>query len=93
MKRFSAEPSDTIRVTARDVTHQTTGAVTSGLTGNVKLYDASNDLLGTYGIVSNSDDDWYVDITAPATLGLYRLEMVLIVGTAQRTLDAELRVV
>jgi hypothetical protein len=93
MKRFTAEPSDTLRMTAKDVEHATTGPVTAGLTGNVKLYDASNALLSTSSITANSGDDWYVDITAPATAGLYRMVMLLVVGTAQRTLEAELRVV
>lgn len=94
MKRFSAEPGDTLRMVAEGVKRSLTDEpVTTGLTGSLKLYDAANTLLSTSAISLNIDNDWYVDITAPATVGLYRIEMVLTVGTAQRTLEGELRVV
>ena len=92
MKRFNIAASDTVRFTARDVTHATTGPVTSGLTGNVTIYNAANALVGTYAIASNNGDDWYVDVPTPAAAGLYRMVMLLIVSGAQRTLEAELRV-
>jgi hypothetical protein len=93
MKRFTAQPGDTVRMTAQDVAHATAGPVTSGLTGTLTLYDADDAVVDTETISANDGDDWYVDITAPATAGLYRMAMVLTVGSAQRTLEAELRVV
>ena len=70
MKRFNAAPGDTIRMTAKDVEHATTGPVTSGLTGTVTLYNAADGVVGTYPIAGNAGDDWYVDVPIPGTAGI-----------------------
>lgn len=92
MKRFNAEPGDTVTMTANDVTHVRTGPITSGLSGMMTLYDAADTIVDTFPMSGNVDDDWYVEIDAPATAGLYRMSLVMVVGSAQRTLEAELRV-
>lgn len=57
---------ETIRCTARDLTHSDSGSVTSGATGTMKLYDAGGAEVAS-GSVSNggSGDDWFADLTAP----------------------------
>lgn len=93
MKRQNAKPGDSVTVKAKDVKDDLDVPVTAGLTGNLKVYDAADVLLSTTSITANSGDDWLARTTAPATVGLYRLELTVVVGSAQRTLEAELRVI
>ena len=85
--------NDTIRVYLRDVTHIDDGAVTSGLGGTVEIQDWADPetVADSEPIVSHSDDDWYVDFTAPAN-GHYRIVAEFTAGGAARTLAKELTV-
>lgn len=64
MRHFKA--GSTIRVTAKDLTHSESGAVDTGATGTIKLYDADGLLVDSQTPTNGgSGDDWHVDFTAP----------------------------
>lgn len=72
---------ETVRITAKDLTHATSGPVTVGATVAVTLYDLDGTVLST-GNAAADGDDWYRDITAPATAGQYRVGIVATVSGA-----------
>lgn len=92
-----ATPGDAIRITARDVTlldaDSVPRPVTTGLTGAVTLleWESGTVAVGPTAIITNTNDDWYVDVTAPAA-GRYRIVVVIEANAAQRTLAGELKV-
>lgn len=92
-----AAPGDTIRITAEDVSlldgTLTRQPVTSGLTGTMTLVDweSGATIAGPTDILSNVNDDWYADFTAPAA-GRYRIVAIIQASGAQRTLAGELKV-
>lgn len=92
-----AAPGDAIRISARDVTQLDADSVarpvTEGLTGTVTLreWESGEATVGPTAITTNTDDDWYVDMTAPAA-GRYRIVVVITANEAQRTLAGELKV-
>ncbi len=84
---MAVAPGDTLRITAKDVSHATTGSVTTGLVGTARIerYETGVVLAGPAALVA-SGDDWYADLIAPATVGIYQIVVVLTVGGATRTL-------
>lgn len=92
-----AAPGDAIRISARDVklldADSVARPVTEGLTGAVTLleWESGTVVVGPSAITSNTEDDWYVDLTAP-TAGRYRIVVVIEANAAQRTLAGELKV-
>lgn len=93
-----AAAGDAIRVRLTDVTRLDADSVaqpvTTGLTGTVSLenWDDEDDIaLVATAIVLHSNDDWYLDITAPGA-GHYRVVAVISVSGGQRTLHGELKV-
>lgn len=94
---YIATPGDTIRITAENVSlldgTLTRQPVTSGLTGTIALqaWGSGAVVVGPIAITAHSSDDWYADVTAPAS-GHYRIVAVLQAFGAQRTLAGELKV-
>lgn len=92
-----ASPADRLRFTAQDVallgSTNVAAPVTTGLTGTVTLRDWDSNAIvqGPTDIVLHHEDDWYVDVDAPA-VGRYRVEVIIQAGGAQRTLRGELKV-
>lgn len=57
---------ETVRVTARDLTHSDSGPVLSGATVTVALYDPDGTLVQSQNTsTAGSGDDWWLDFTAP----------------------------
>ena len=76
---FTAYVSETLRVKAKDLTHSDSGAVTTGATVTVDVYDAANVMISTASTtVVGSGDDWWIDITAPATVGTYSVRVTAV---------------
>lgn len=73
----------TVRLTVRDLrtvaVSGTETPATSGVTGTIGLYDSDGTLVVGSGTLSNDDDDWYVEVDAPAA-GTYQLLADLDVG-------------
>jgi hypothetical protein len=67
---------ETVRITAKDLTHADSGAVTSGATVTISMYDADGDIIGIPNTATNADDDWYFDLTMPATPGQVLVKVV-----------------
>ena len=72
---------ETVRITAKDLTHATTGSVTSGATVAVTVYDLDGTVLNT-GNAAADGDDWYRDVVAPSVAGQYRVGVVATVAGA-----------
>jgi hypothetical protein len=69
-------PGETIRLSANDLTHTDSGAVTTGATVTISLYNPDESLNSTQsGDNGGSGDDWYYDFTAPATPGEYQFKI------------------
>lgn len=76
---FTAYVNETLRVTAQDLTHSDTGAVTTGATVTVAVYNAAGVLQSTASTTTaGSGDDWWIDITAPATAGTYEIRVTAV---------------
>jgi len=77
---FTAYVNETLRVTAQDLFHSDSGAVTSGATVTVAVYDAAGVLQSTASITTppTPGDDWWIDITAPATAGVYSIRVTAV---------------
>jgi len=95
MKVFTVNGGDTIRLTAKDVSHADVGPITTGLTGSVSIVSMLTQQVvgGPVPITLHSGDDWYVDLISPATDGQYRIDMLINYLTASRTLQLKLIVV
>lgn len=67
---------ETVRITARDLTHSDSGSVTTGATVTIGIYDADDDIVGTTatGATGGSGDDWFADMTAPSNAGEYTIK-------------------
>lgn len=66
-------PGETIRFWARDLTHIDDGPITSGAAVDFVVTDlAGTELDSGPGVPSN--DDWYLDVTIPATPGQYLIK-------------------
>lgn len=69
-------PGETVRLSANDLTHRDAGAVTSGATVLISLYDPDGILVETQGAGNGGvGDDWWYDFTAPATPGTYEFKI------------------
>jgi hypothetical protein len=66
-------PGETIRVWASDLTHLDHGPITSGATVTFAVVDLAGNTQAGGGEGTASNDDWYIDITTPATPGQYRV--------------------
>jgi hypothetical protein len=64
---------ETVRITARDLTHADDGPVTSGATVTHAIYDNAGALVDSVTATA-SGDDWYGDLAAPDTAGLYTVK-------------------
>ncbi len=69
---------ETVRITAKDLTHATDGPVTAGAVVTVTLYDPAGAQVGGSYTATASGDDWYVDIAAPLTAGQYEVKVVAV---------------
>lgn len=70
-------PGETLRLTAADLTHSDSGAVTSGATVTITILNPD----GTQFATSSADnggvgDDWFHDFTGPTTPGVYAVQFV-----------------
>jgi hypothetical protein len=63
---------ETVRITAEDLTHADSGAVTSGATVTIDLYEPDGTLVST-NTAAAAGDDWFFDLDMPATPGQYRI--------------------
>jgi hypothetical protein len=69
-------PGETMRLSARNLTHADSGSVTSGATVTIAIYAADGALSSTNeASTGGSGDDWYVDVAAPATPGTYTVRI------------------
>lgn len=66
-------PGETIRFWASDLTHLDHGAITSGADVDFEVTDLAGTEIDT-GTGVSSNDDWYLDVTMPATPGAYVLK-------------------
>jgi hypothetical protein len=71
---------ETVRITARDLTHSDSGSVTTGATVTVGIYDSADTIVGSTatGATGGSGDDWYADITAPSNAGEYTVKVTAV---------------
>lgn len=66
---------ETVRVTAKDLTHSDSGPVLAGATVTVALFDESDVQVSTQSTTTaGSGDDWWIDFDAPATPGEYQVK-------------------
>lgn len=91
MRRFDTHAGNLVRIGAADVTHADLGAVTTGLTGTVELYDSSDSLVLSDPITIQDGDDWYAEFVAPAA-GWYAIRVELTYSGGERTLTGEMLV-
>lgn len=68
---------ETVRVTARDLTHLDSGPVLSGATVTIAVYDRTDTQVST-ATGTASGDDWYADVAAPATAGEYTIKVTAV---------------
>lgn len=93
----TAAPGDTMRVMAKDVAQldnaNVAQPVMTGLTATFSLRNWETGALvsGPHTMTGNSNDDWWLDIAAPAA-GRYRIEMTLTKSGATRILHGELKI-
>ncbi len=75
----------TRRIRLRDLTHLVSGAVTSGAIVSFSILNqAGATVVGpTSGLADG--DDWYADLTMPATAGTYHLHATATAGGATNT--------
>lgn len=72
-------PGETVRLTAKDLTHADSGSVTTGATVTVSLYNPDGTLNTTQiAATGGSGDDWFADLAAPATLGEYAVKITAV---------------
>ena len=64
----------TVRITAADLTHSEDGAVTTGATVAVALYDAADTLLSTNNATATGND-WSYDLPSPDDPGIYTVKV------------------
>lgn len=86
-------PGETMRLTARNLTHSDTGSVTAGASVTISLYNPDG-TLNTSGTAATSGvgDDWYVDMVAPTTPGEYQVRVTAVVSGAIWKARASIRV-
>jgi hypothetical protein len=72
-------PGEMMRLSAKDLTHADTGAVDTGATVTISLYNPDGTLSGTQTATTGGlGDDWFVDMPAPATPGEYAVKMTAV---------------
>jgi hypothetical protein len=70
---------ETIRFIAKDLTHTSDGPVTTGATVTVTVLDAAGAVIDTgTATTGGSGDDWYVDLAAPDTPGVYDVKITAV---------------
>jgi hypothetical protein len=68
---------ESVRLTAKDLTHISEGSVTTGADVVITLYDLNGDEIShSTAIVAGASDDWYADFAAPGTPGEYEFKIV-----------------
>ena len=76
-------PGETMRLMARDLEHVDEGIVTADATVTVTVLNPDGT---TYAEETAQTDgignDWYVDLAAPATVGVYAVQIVATKGAA-----------
>lgn len=89
----TAYVSTTLRVTAQNLIHSDDGSITAGATITVAVYDSESTLVSTASTsTSGSGDDWWIDITAPSTAGIYTIRVTVTYSGDEWTSVEELTV-
>jgi hypothetical protein len=70
----------TVRITAADLTHSDTGAVISGATVTVALYEADGSTLLDSDTATADGNDWSYDLPSPDDPGIYVVKVTADVG-------------
>jgi hypothetical protein len=84
---------ETMRLTARNLTHSDTGPVTAGATVTIALYNPDGTLnTSSTASTGGSGDDWYVDVAAPLTPGEYAVKVTASVASATWKARGSIRV-
>jgi|SRR5262245_22742719 len=63
-----------VRVSAKDLLHLDSGAVTTGADVDIDMYNPDGSF-GESGIVSNDGDDWFADFVMPDIPGVYSFQI------------------
>lgn len=76
-------PGETVRLKAKDLTHRDSGPVIAGATVTITLYNPDGSVATTEsGATGGTGDDWYADVAAPATVGVYEFKVVAVASGA-----------
>jgi hypothetical protein len=65
---------ESVRITAKDLTHADDGPVTAGATVTIDLYEPDGTLVST-NTAAASGDDWFIDVEMPNTPGQYEVRI------------------
>jgi hypothetical protein len=72
-------PAETIRITAKDLTHSDSGSVTSGATVTIAVYNPDGSLYQTQTVMNpGANDDWWADFAAPSSAGQYTVKLTAV---------------
>jgi hypothetical protein len=84
---------ETVRITAKDLTHADTGSVTVGADVTISMYDVEGEIIGIENIGVAEGDDWYFDLTMPDDPGQVTVKVVATVdgATAKDSLQLTVR--
>lgn len=71
---------ETVRITAKDLTHSDSGSVTTGATVTIQLFDSAGVQSGSdaTGATGGTGDDWFSDVAAPSTAGEYEVKVTAV---------------
>lgn len=83
---------ETVRIIAQDLADADGLPITAGATVTVALYDSSDTLIDSE-TAGNDGDDWYYDLTAPATAGIYMVKVTVEAGESIAKAKEQLTVI